>query len=171
MADFNFKDLIDAAKEAGFETEQLPAGRYSDAEVTHTNVTSTQGGGLRVGIRFKVHGGPQDGNGVWMNQMVPNKEKAKSPEKFQQAAGIFLRIMSSLGVELSDDLAGSVNAIVGNHYDIDVSYKVNGQYTNTNVAIKGRAGGTAAPVATRVAAAPAPIPASDLDDDLDDRPI
>ncbi len=166
MAEFNLNDLLDAAKEAGFETKTLPAGRYADAEVTHVNVTGTQGGGSKAGIRFKIHGGPENGNGIWMNQTLPNKAK-QTPEKFAQSSAIFLRIMASLGVELSNNLLGSLEAIKGQHFDIDVSYKESGIYTNTNVAIKGK-------VASSVPAASspkAPVVVDDSDYDDDDKPV
>lgn len=174
MADFDFNSLIDAAKEAGYETEQLAAGRYPDAEVTHVQVSPTQKGGQQVGLRFKIVGGPKAGAGVWMNQNVPNPKDPKAdPEKVKKAAAIFLRICASLGVQLGPDLEAAFKAVIGAHFDIELSYREYAGNQYSDVKIKGKAAGSA-PVAAPVAAAPAVVESS-LDDDLDalgdDRPV
>ena len=169
MTSLNWKQLIANAEEAGVTVKQLPAGKYPVAEATHVKVSTTQGGGERVGIRFKIVGGPEDGGSEWANINVP-KEGDKPG-----ASAAFLRNLTKLGVEPAGTFQEAFNVVIGRQYSIEVARtrpdKQGGFWTDVN--ILGPVAGLVPATAPAVAAVPpAPVESTlDDDEDFNERPV
>lgn len=168
---FSWNELITRAEEAGASIKELPAGKYPDVEFTHVKVSATQGGGERVGLRYKVCGGPEDGGSEWLNINVPK------PTDKPGASAIFLRTMGKLGVEPKGSLEEAFSVLIGQHFSVELKRTRpdtrGGFWPDTTVF--GPAAGSSLPQAPVVSAAPASAPEPEIEDDEDfdenERPI
>lgn len=168
MSAFSWKELIATAEEAGASVKELPANTYPDVEFTHVKVSPTQGGGERVGLRYVVRGGPEDGGSEWLNINVP-----KAGDK-PGASAIFLRTATKLGVEPEGTLEEAFSVVIGKHFSVTLKRTRpdtrGGFWPDTTV--NGPVAGSGVPAAALPAAsASLPEPEIDDDDDFEERPI
>jgi hypothetical protein len=164
----SWKELIAKAEEAGASVKELKAGKYPDVEFTHVKVSPTQGGGERVGLRYVVRGGPEDGGSEWLNINVP-----KAGDK-PGAAAIFLRTATKLGVEPEGTLEEAFSVVLGTHFSVELKRtrpdSRGGFWPDTTV-FGPTAGSVSTPVSTPSEPLAAVPPIEDDDDDFEERPI
>lgn len=158
MSTIDWAKLGQMASEAGYSTTELPVGFYTGTVVTGKFTPAAGKKKAQFGFRFKVSGGPHDGESVWMNQSVPDG----SEKNAGGAAAVFIRIMGDLGIDGSQDEAVAAKAVEGKSFDFEVSHrpKVPGPGNWVDVKLLTAAVPSAPAAAPAAAAAPAPAPAA-----------
>lgn len=165
MASTTFADLLAQAESAGI-SGWTPNNQNYDLAVSGANGGKTQKGDPKIGVQFKVQGGPDDGKTFWTNFNLIAFKSDGQPNA--QGLAITFRDLAALGAGAdvvatwdadSPSFTEQISSVlVGNLVNADVQVREsNNGYTNINLRkIKRRDAGSAAPAPAAAAAAPAP---------------
>lgn len=153
MSTIDWAKLGQMASEAGYSTTELPVGPYTGTVTTGKFTPAAGKKKAQYGFRFKVLGGPYDGESVWLNQSVPDGSE-KNPGG---AAAMFVKILGLLGAAGLEPEAGCL-APVGKSYDFEVGHRPKADGSGNWVDVKNLKPLDEVPAAPAVVNIPAPTP-------------
>lgn len=130
MASSSFAELLAAAEEQGLQTWVPESGPYSFT-IANANHSLTKAGDLKIGIRNKVVGGPDDGKSFWENLNFSGKATPIAIRRLN-ALGIDAEFLGGLGGTLQEGADKIVARLTDVSYSADLTVKQNGDWTNYN---------------------------------------
>ena len=151
----NFKDLMNAAADAGATYEPLPNGEY-EAVVEEASHTQTSTGKTMFKMTYKITSGPFANRKVWGNQTI-------SPEN-PNALGYFFRAMAALGLDSDFFGAGPTpdqvtQHLVGRSCIVVLTQREwNGEMRNEVKSLKKGGGGGSLPMGQQTMVPNVPMP-------------